>query len=236
MKRLIAGLLMAALLLPLRAHADDAAPAACPPPTGPLVTTTPVPGTPKFADRYAAIRQRLTTTRFDVIVLGDSLIHAWPQALLDTIAPGPVLNAGFGADKTENVLWRLQDLDWSKQSPRAVLLLIGTGNIGHPLCNIMAGLSAVIARIHATLPQARVLVISLLPRGVDMGAFADKITDINLRLGAMQQMAGFTLIDVHDRFLCDHRTPCALFNPDNLHLAKPGYALLTSLVRPVVDH
>lgn len=209
-------------------------PTACPAvPTSP-VTTTPVPGTDKFADRYADIRARLRTRHFGVVALGDSLVHGWPQPLLDVAAGEPVLNVGFGADKTENVLWRLHDLDWSGQSPRAVVLLIGTGNIGHTVCNIIAGLTAVVGRIHTTFPTARLYVISLLPRGVNMAEHDEKLTTLNHDLARQSAAGKFTFVDIHDRFLCDHRTPCALFVPDNLHLSRQGYEVLTAALQPLL--
>ncbi len=52
----------------------------------------------------------------------------------------PVLNAGFGQDGTEHLLWRLKSYDWQRQSPREVLLLIGTNDIGYPTCDIVWGI------------------------------------------------------------------------------------------------
>lgn len=203
----------------------------CPETATSLVTTTPDPGITWSAERYADIRAELRTTRFNLIALGDSLIHGWPQALLESVVGGSALNVGFGGDKTQNVLWRLQDLDWSAQSPKAVVLLVGTGNIGHPACAIAAGLAAVIGRIRTVFPKAKLLVVSLLPRGINMREFDDKIVSVNRHLATVREAWGYTLVDVHDGFLCEHSTPCRLFRPDNLHLSQPGYEQLTEAIR-----
>jgi platelet-activating factor acetylhydrolase IB subunit beta/gamma len=156
----------------------------------------------------------------------------WDEARLDDIFGATVLNSGFGQDRTWQVLWRLQTTDWHGQSPRDVLLLVGTNNLSGQTCDVYWGIRAVVAKAHSVFANARVIVVGILPRGDDMLQFDDKIRAVNADLKAAAAAAHFAFFDPHDAFLCDHHTPCELFIPDhNLHLTPKGYDLLDGLLR-----
>jgi hypothetical protein len=77
--------------------------------------------------------------------------------------------------------------------------------------------------------------VSLLPRGDNLREKDDKIVDINAQL----KEAGdheYTFLDAHDAFLCNHKTPCALFQPGDLHLTTQGYDVLNPLLQKVVKN
>jgi lysophospholipase L1-like esterase len=143
----------------------------------------------------------------------------------------PALNSGFGMDGTEHLLWRIQSMDWSRQKPRYVLLLVGTNDVRFPACSVVQGVSAVVRAVHRALPGATIVVASILPRGENMLEHDAEIVQINNDLAAAQSKQGFHFFNVHDAFLCNHATPCALFQPGNLHLTPAGYQLLTASLR-----
>lgn len=178
----------------------------------------------KFQQRYA---QQLATGSYETIALGDSIMFGWPPAYLQAAFGGPVLNVAFGGDGAEHLLWRLETMDWSQQHPRRVLLLIGTNDLWQPGCAVAQGILTVVHKVHSMFPQATVIVTSVLPRGADLSAFTDNIAEVNRRLAEAAPTAPFRFLDVHDAFLCDHRTPCPLYLSDkNLHLARAGYDVL----------
>ena len=90
-------------------------------------------------ERHAQVLELQKTLDPEVVLIGDSITHFWagpslssqqngPKTWADTFGGHRVLNMGFGWDRTQNVLWRLAHGEFAGQTPRLVVLLIGTLN------------------------------------------------------------------------------------------------------------
>jgi platelet-activating factor acetylhydrolase IB subunit beta/gamma len=204
----------------------------CAAPADNAATIQPVDRSEVFPERRQQIQASLALQSYAVLTLGDSIMQLWSDERLDGIFGTKVLNSGFGRDGTEHVLWRLQSTDWHGESPRQVLLLVGTNDIGASSCDIYWGIRAVVSKVHGLFPSARVVVTGILPRGENMLQSDDKIRATNLELKAAAPAGNFAFFDPHDAFLCHHQTPCTLFVPENnLHLTAAGYDLLDELLK-----
>ena len=75
-----------------------------------------------------------------VVLIGDSITHFWGGIPNGTTVNGaqawervfrgmPVINMGFGWDRTQNVLWRLRQGEFDGLHPQWVVLAIGTNNL-----------------------------------------------------------------------------------------------------------
>jgi platelet-activating factor acetylhydrolase IB subunit beta/gamma len=159
-------------------------------------------------------------------------MFGWPASLLPGALGGPVLNAAIGGG-TQTLIWQLQTTDWTGQSPRFVLLVVGTNNLGKPTCEVVLGVEAAITASHHTFPTARIIYVSILPRGNNMRDWESKIEAINAEL--MAASAGkYLFVDAHNAFLCNHKTPCALFKEGDLHPSLAGYRVLTQKLHEIV--
>ena len=112
--------LAVALLLPCVLHLSAAEPVWKPG----LPTTTPVTQDRDHAiynwqRRHEAILARNRIIKPDVVIIGDSIIHYWggepaapkawaPSVWSNAFAGVSAENLGFGWDRTENVLWRIE--------------------------------------------------------------------------------------------------------------------------------
>jgi lysophospholipase L1-like esterase len=77
-----------------------------------------------------------------ILFIGDSITHFFGGEQFDSYAlrgkntwgefyaPRKAGNLGFGWDKTENVLWRLQHGAIDGIAPKLVVMMIGTNNTG----------------------------------------------------------------------------------------------------------
>ena len=111
---------------------------------------------------------------FDLVMIGDSITHTWDsQKDLKTIFRKiRVLNLGFAGDRTQNVLWRIQNGALENVSPKLVTLMIGTNHLHNVRKNhqpdetpdIIIGIHEVIKEIQARLPDAKIIVFSVFPR------------------------------------------------------------------------
>ena len=201
--------------------------------SGPIdVQTTQPKARPEFRpERQEEVKRRLLSESFGAITLGDSIMEGWGPRLLESVFDQRTLNSGFGMDGTEQLLWRIQSMDWSHQKPQYVLLLVGTNDLKFPTCSVVQGVLAVVRAVHGVLPSAKIVVTSILPRGENMLEHDAEIVQINEDLAAAQSVQRFRFFNVHDAFLCDHKTPCALFQAGNLHLTPNGYQVLTDSLR-----
>ncbi|KQP61767.1 hypothetical protein ASG40_03665 [Methylobacterium sp. Leaf399] len=198
------------------------------------VATIPVP--PQSATAYRRARAVGVTVGEaqdgDVVLLGDSLTQLWPAASVAETFGAKVLNLGVGSDRTQNVLWRLQDARYATLSPRTVFLMIGTNNLGYldKVCAIREGVRQIVERIDALWRKPRLVVVGILPRG-KKSAFrdADRI-GFNRELENLLTRRGNAVMvdDTALRCADDH---CPTFAPDMVHLTPEGYAVLGAAVR-----
>ena len=73
---------------------------------------------------------------------------------------------GFSGDRTEHVLWRLENGEVDGISPKVASLMIGTNNAGDNTAEeIGAGIVAVVQKLREKLPQTKVLILAIFPRG-----------------------------------------------------------------------
>src|SRR5574344_1724342 len=115
----------------------------------------------RFAQKQALIKAGGS----QVVFLGDSITHNWEgpgKAQWDKYfagAPYHALNLGYGGDRTEHVLWRLDHGELSGYSPSVIVLMIGTNNTGHhkfedePPLDTILGIKAVLDKIREKAPQ-----------------------------------------------------------------------------------
>jgi lysophospholipase L1-like esterase len=208
----------------------------CPPPVRTLATMRSVEGArhaDRFSGRYAAIASQLATNQFAAVVLGDSIVQRWPADLLDAAVGGKTLNAGVEGDITQMVGHELQTMDWSRQRPQFMVLLIGTNNgrVDAP-CDVYWGIRTNVDEARKAMPSAHVVVVSILPRGENM---TERDADIRLTNRALQEgvsEGGYSVLDAHDAFLCNQETPCVLMTPPHwVHPSRLGYQVLSNLLR-----
>lgn len=82
--------------------------------------------------RNDAVNERVKQGDVDFLFIGDSITHGWENAgkkLWDKYyAPRKAVNMGFGGDRTQHVLWRLDHGHLEGISPKLAVLMIGTNN------------------------------------------------------------------------------------------------------------
>ena len=136
----------------------------------------------RHENKLAEVKQR--ASQVQLLFVGDSITQNYEQTDTDPslnihpvweelFAPHAAMNLGFSADKTYNVLWRLQHGEADGLAPKDIVLLIGTNNFfpstmephGETAEQASAGILAVVDELHTRMPAARVLVLSMLPAG-----------------------------------------------------------------------
>jgi lysophospholipase L1-like esterase len=142
-----------------------------------------------------------------------------------------VLDFGVGADGTEHVLWRLDNLQVDGLKPKVLVVLVGTNDTAHSTSEEIAlGVRAVLDKSLAKFPGAKVIVISILPnaRALEKCIAANQL---------IRKFADDKNVFYFD--LASMMTPEANgwngIGHDRLHLTQQGYEMWATEMEPLLS-
>ena len=216
----------------------------------PLPSATPLAGpgiaaprpwsTAKWLAQHDAFVARARQGNVDVVFLGDSIAAFFQQRAPEVwnreIAPlGNVVDFGIEGDRTQFVLWRVQNGELDGTNARAVVLMIGTNNLATATPeNVARGVAAIVGAVRAKLPNAVIVLNGLFPRGDPNDRLRAKAADVNSRLAALADGAHVRWLDAGPGFLTADGTIAPALMPDKLHPSPDGYELWATALRPVL--
>jgi hypothetical protein len=135
----------AAVVAEQSAQQLEAAPVIAPEPVQPA-TTTPISRESGAFARQNLVLERANTSHAQVVLIGDSITEGWEGArdqLQSLVGLRSAANLGVGGDRTQHVLWRLQQAPLMSVNPKVIVLMIGTNNIYDDSADdIVAGIRA----------------------------------------------------------------------------------------------
>jgi beta-glucosidase len=184
----------------------------------------------------------------DIIFLGDSITQGWENEGKDVWAkhysPRGALNLGIGGDRTQHVLWRLDhgnidglDKPAHGHAPKLVVVMIGTNNSNgedNTAEEIADGNKAIVAKLREKLPETKVLLLAIFPRGETPNPQREK----NARASELaSKIADGTMVHFLDNgptFLTVDGTLTKEIMPDALHLSPKGYQIWADAIEAKV--
>ncbi|HOX07619.1 MAG TPA: platelet-activating factor acetylhydrolase IB subunit, partial [Planctomycetota bacterium] len=205
----------------------------------------PVPATPAKRDagwerRHDGMVAEAKKGGADLLFIGDSITDGWRGAGKESwkknFEPLKAVNFGIGGDRTEHLLWRLQNGELEGITPKLAVLMIGTNNTaaGHKPDDIAAGVTAVIATVRAKSPNTKVLLLAIFPRGAGANDAKrlnnQKVNEIIAKLDDGGKTVKY--LDVNAKFLQPDGTLTKEIMPDLLHLSAKGYNIETEAILP----
>ena len=183
-----------------------------------------------------------------VVFIGDSITHGWEGAGAAQWkkylagAPYHALNLGYGGDRTEHVLWRLDHGELDGYEAKAVVLMIGTNNTGHrpqdqePPADTIIGVRAVLDKIRAKQPKAKIVLCPIFPRGATPeDPLRVRNATVNEEIRRFADGRTVLWCDFTSQFLTPDGTLPAEIMPDRLHPAAYGYEVWAAGVIPFLD-
>ncbi|GGD50667.1 GDSL-type esterase/lipase family protein [Paenibacillus nasutitermitis] len=191
----------------------------------------------------------------EVVLIGDSITHFWEgdpetgifhgskEAWHSLFAPYRVLNLGFGWDRTQNVLWRLDHGELEGLNPKIVVILIGTNNTSETKNaranepdEIAEGLHAICDRIHNYAPQATIVIMAILPREeFPIHPRRKLIEKINMRFAQIAKDREYNFVDIGPALLETDGTLSHRIAFDFCHLTERGYQIWADALRPLLQ-
>jgi lysophospholipase L1-like esterase len=183
----------------------------------------------------------------DVYFIGDSITRRWgatdyPELLAHWNQTFHGWNAGdfgWGADKVEHILWRLDHGELDGVDPKVFVILAGTNNVGREpgndakVADIVAGLKAVVARCQAKAPNATIILTAIFPRN-DNPAVVPTINRINAQLAQLADGKHVRFLDVNDRLADQDGTLFPGMMVDKLHPTLEGYQVWADGLKPLL--
>ncbi|XP_025869831.2 platelet-activating factor acetylhydrolase IB subunit alpha1 [Vulpes vulpes] len=162
----------------------------------------------------------------EVVFIGDSLVQLMHQCEIwrELFSPLHALNFGIGSDSTQHVLWRLENGELEHIRPKIVVVWVGTNNHGHTAEQVTGGIKAIVQLVNQRQPQARVVVLGLLPRGQHPNPLREKNRRVNeLVRAALAGHPRAHFLDADPGFVHSDGTISHHDMYDYLHLSRLGY-------------
>ena len=199
-----------------------------------------------WAVRHRLVSARTAATKASLVFIGDSITHMFGGGPSDRGQPGKAVwekyygernaaNLGFGWDYTENALWRLQHGELDGAAARAVVVNIGTNNMGKNTPEeIFEGVKAVLAEVRRSQPAAKVLLLGIYPRGPKPDGTREKVAKTNVLLATLDGKDGITFQDVTQKLLEPDASISKEIMGDFLHPTEKGYGIIAEAIEPTL--
>lgn len=204
--------------------------------------------------RHADVLRIKKTLNPEIVLLGDSITHFWggepkahtirgPKAWESVFAGKRVLNLGYGWDRTQNVLWRIDHGELDGISPEYVVIHIGTNNTsGTPNARentaeeIAAGVREVCERVKAKLPKTKILLMAIFPRE-ELPDHPRRllIGKSNQLIAADAKKLGISWIDIGPSLLESDGKLSRLMMPDFCHPGETAYQVWADALKENFD-
>jgi len=189
--------------------------------------------------RGELINANIRSQPYRMLLLGDSLTERWDPALWrDHMAARGILNAGVSGDRTEHLLWRLDHGNLAGPVPQAVIVLIGTNDLGHGRSPEVAaeGVRAILVKLRERLPNTRVVLLGLLPREEAPNAWLrQQVNAVNRLIQTCGDNQAVFYADIGGTLLDGQGRLTRAMAPDQLHFSAAGYARLAPTLDRLID-
>lgn len=205
--------------------------------TKPHSAITPAPRGGGWMKRHNSFNARVAKGSVDLIFIGDSITQAWESngrtAWKKYYGDRNAVNLGISGDRTEHVLWRLDNGNIKGISPKVAVIMIGTNNSGrnrNTPSQIVDGITAIIAKLRKELPDMKILLLDIFPRGQSFNAQRGDITQVNQTVRKLHDGKHVHYLAIGHHFLEANGSLDRKIMPDFLHLSPRGYEIWASSI------
>lgn len=216
--------------------------------------------TPRFERWIKTVEKQnkiMQAKQWDVVLIGDSITHGWKKhkdKLKLAFGNKKVMNLGHPADKTENMIWRMLQYDFSKIKPAVTVIMAGTNNSNEEGSKlgyysneqIIDGVKTLVNLTQAKLPDTHLILCAILPRGdskqrrelksgrtkAEMNPQWARIKEINKAIKAFANENNIYFLEMDKNFLDENGDLLTTAMPDLLHPNAQGYDIWANSIMP----
>lgn len=193
--------------------------------------------------RHESVLEHVRTQQPEIVMMGNSITHYWGGEPYDKRRAGQqawnklfhgrkVINMGFGWDRIENLLWRIEHGELDGFKAGKISILIGTNNLDTDSDErIVRGIRQVVAAARLRQPEASINVCAILPRK----GMEERIAGINRMLRQwVEADTSLTWTDATTVLTDKEGYIRAELFPDGLHPNNKGYEQIASVLKDFV--
>ena len=198
---------------------------------------------------HTQLLEKAKQGRIDLYFEGDSIVRRWgatdyPDLLAnwkENFLGWNAADFGWGADRTQHILWRLQNGELDDVNPKVIVLLAGTNNVGTQpgddaaIAEISRGVKAIVDLCRQKAPDATIILTAIFPRNDNL-AVMPTIIRINERLATFAGGRKVLFLNINDRLADeDGRIVEGVLNErDKLHPTLKGYQIWADALKPIL--
>ncbi|HPD45549.1 MAG TPA: platelet-activating factor acetylhydrolase IB subunit [Anaerohalosphaeraceae bacterium] len=194
-----------------------------------------------WAARHEAVKARVQQGDVDLLMIGDSITHGWEgsgkEIWAKYYAPRKAVNLGFSGDRTQHVLWRLENGEIDGISPKLAVLMIGTNNSNgedNTAEEIADGIKAICTTLRTKLPQTKILILAIFPRAPQPCPQREKNARASELASKIADGKMIHYLDINAKFLEPDGTLSKEIMPDYLHPNAKGYQIWAEAMEPKI--
>ena len=240
--------LLIAFLCAANLFAQDTAPVASTNAVVQNTATNPVPLGAGWVARHEGFVAQAKQGGIDILFMGDSITDFWRNRGSNVwnqyYAPRHAANFGISGDRTQHVLWRLDNGELDGIKPKVVVLMIGTNNTGkendhktprNTVPEVAEGVQAVVNDIRAKLPDSKILLLAIFPRGTPDNPQRAQVALVNTVIARLDDGKMVKYLDIDPKFLEADGTLSKNIMPDLLHPNERGYQIWAAAMEPTLN-
>ncbi len=192
-----------------------------------------------WVDRHEAKKARMAEGNVDLIFIGDSITHGWDfeigkKAWDKYYAHRNAVSLGYRSDRTQHVIWRLENGEIDGISPKVAVVMIGTNNTNiNTVSETVQGITKVCETLRTKLPDTKILLLGIFPRGKYKGdARRYKNVRVNSEISSIADGTNIVYLDISREFLTKKGNLVKSVMSDYLHPTSKGYEIWARAMEP----
>ena len=196
--------------------------------------------------QFDAISSIGESRQVDCVLLGNSITQGWggegrsvwttSGALWDSLfKPLNAANFGISGDRTQHILWRIQNGNFDHVKPKAIVLEIGVNNFHDNTAEEVAdGIQAIVRALLKKAPGAKILLFGPVPAGKDnQDPNRQKYRQVHQIIRGMGNGKTVFYMNLDKEFIQpDGTLTPGLMAGDAIHLTPEGYGVWAKVLVP----
>jgi len=188
----------------------------------------PVPMTkPGWMERHESMNTKARQGKIDLIYIGDSIVQRYESVGKPVwdhyYAPRNALNLGISGDRTQHVIWRLDNGNIEGINPKLAIVMIGQNNGGHNTASEIAeGVTEVVKIIRTKLPKTKILLLGIFQRREKPTPERAVLAEANNIISKLAN-SSISYMDINSVYVQPDGTIPASLMPDFEHPSELGF-------------
>ena len=189
------------------------------------------------------------TRKPELVFLGNSITQSWggegrnvwsaaPELWDSLYKPLNAANFGISGDRTQNVLWRIENGNFDNINPELIVLAIGVNNFRHnTAADIAEGIAAIVKSLKGKIPSSKILLLGPFPAGATRSdPMREKYREVHALIAPLGNQSNVIYMNIGKGYInTDGSLNYKLMRKDNVHLTTEGYYRWAESIQPVID-